>query len=172
MSLVTSEPTALCPSRKAIIALVLGVLLPPGGLVLALFALKEHGRTGSGRGKGLALAAVAVSLAVMGLLVVGALAAPGFVRFPCRSMQAEAKANLKSALVALETHRAAHGAYASLEEVGFRPLGEVQRYRYELVEHGPDGFVVRASATSPELEGDIWEITQDNVLSHVSEGCR
>lgn len=173
MSLATSKPAAPPLSKKAVAALVLALLLPPVGLVVAGFALAELSRAGPGslRGRGYALGAFAVGGAVLAIAALYAFA-PGFVGLPCSSMQAEAKRNLKSAYVALKEHHAKHGTYGSLEETGFRPTGERPRYRYELVESDAERFVVRAIATSPDLEGDVWELTQDLQITHVSDGCR
>lgn len=79
-------------------------------------------------------------IGVIGILV--KVAMPNFKRFECKSLQTEAKANLKSLHVAQRSFQAEYGFYTSdLVLLGFHP-GEKPRYVYGFyypIEDAPSG---------------------------------
>ncbi|MCP4499816.1 MAG: hypothetical protein GY822_07625 [Deltaproteobacteria bacterium] len=95
---------------------------------------------------------------------------PGRGPFPCRSKQTEAKANLKSLVVAEKSHFEKFGKYNSLEKVQFRPRGKKIRYQYELVGFDETSFKARATGTG-DMSGDVWFIDQEKNLQHTDDGC-
>lgn len=93
--------------------------------------------------------------------------------FQCRSMQTEAKANLKSLYVAEESYRAEFDTYdKDTKKLGFEPHGGAKtRYRYEILEAGPTSFKARATGIEDEVKGDVWEISEKNDLTNVEAKC-
>lgn len=104
------------------------------------------------------------------LLLFASLLMPGFVRFPCRSMQSEAKGNLKALYVAQESHRAEHNTYGDVDAVGFAPKGATLRYRYVLTSVGPSAFEAFAYRIDGKAD-DVWHIDERNALNNVLNGC-
>jgi Tfp pilus assembly protein PilE len=126
---------------------------------------------------------VLAMLFVLGVGAVGAVAKPNFDKFQCRSMQSEAKGNLKSFYVSEESYRAENDTYTgaglswdssginSVNPLGFSPRGQKIRYRYTVLEAGPTSFRAEAVGTG-DVEGDRWEIDQQNNLVNTSNACQ
>lgn len=173
MSTTTSTAASPPTSRLAIASLVFTILCMPVGILLAILALVRISKEGKDKLGGQTLAIISLCLSVACIPVSGMMAAiaiPNFIKFQCLSKQSEAKSNLKSAYVALESFHAEHNRYGGLQEAGFNPRGQTLRYRYELVDQGENNFLVRAIGES-EMEGDVWEIDQSNTLTNVTNGC-
>lgn len=160
-------------SRLAITAIVCVVLCVPLAGVFAVLALLRIAKS-QGRLRGRRLAITALILSIIGVPLLGVQAAvvvPSFLRYQCKSKQAEAKTNLKRIFVSQEAFRAKEKRYGTLEEVGFAPRGKTLRYRYELVDIAATHFMVRAVGRSGEMAGDEWSIAQDNQLLAVTSIC-
>jgi type IV pilus assembly protein PilA len=93
-----------------------------------------------------------------------------FERFECRAKQSEAKTNLRALHTAEEAYRGEHGAYGTLEEIGFAPEGDTVRYEYVLLEHGADTFVAEATGRD-EMAGDRWIVDQSGHVDVVESRC-
>jgi type IV pilus assembly protein PilA len=111
---------------------------------------------------------------VLGLLA--AIVVPGFLRFPCRSKQSEAKGNLKALYVMQESYRAEFDRYTtSVPDLGFVPRGPRVRYAYftrlETREHNQPGFLGVAVGLTDNVEGDIWTISEQNQLENPRNSC-
>lgn len=96
------------------------------------------------------------------------------VRFGCRSMQSEAKSNLKAFFVAQEAFHAEHDRYGErAADVDFAPrVGAKQRYRYVLTDVTKDGFTAWAFGIADDVDGDVWRINHENNLENVGSVCR
>ena len=161
-------------STLAIVALVAVVVCWPVGLILSIIALVRI-ETSKGALGGRTLAVVALVLNLLLLPVCGVLAAvaiPSFVKFPCRSKQAEAKSNLRSLYIAELSYRGEFDRYSSdLKSLGFAPMAVRPRYEYVVVDATQDTFVAEARGTSPELVGERWRITNANQLENITNKC-
>ncbi|HVO30165.1 MAG TPA: hypothetical protein VMV18_05500 [bacterium] len=86
-----------------------------------------------------------VVVPIVGILA--AVAVPNFQKYKCKSMQSEAKMNLKGLQIAEESFHADHGYYTSdLAALKWQPDGS-PRYLYGFADAGP-GDVRRAEAPS------------------------
>ena len=153
-------------SALAITSLVFSLLCMPIGFLLAIISLiRISSSKGMLGGKTIAIVALAMSLMWVPISgVLAAIAIPNFIKFQCRSMQSEAKTNLKRLYVAQEGHHGEFDSYASIEKIGFTALGASNRYRLEVVESSADGFVARANGIKDTVEGDVWTIDEKNQL--------
>ena len=87
----------------------------------------------------------------------------GFMRFKCRSMQSEAKGNLKALYVAQESYRAEFGSYiVDQEALGWTPKGARIRYEYVVKVSGSDApndtpprFEAYAVGFDQEMNDDV-----------------
>jgi len=161
-------------STLAVVSLVFSFLCMPIGVVLAIIALVRISKS-NGMLSGKTIAIVALAFSVMWVPITGILAAitiPNFVRFQCRSMQSEAKTNLKALYVAEEGYRGEFNRYGSLDEVGFTARGANIRYRYELVEQGEGRFLARAIGIKGRVQGEEWFIDHENQLRIENNACR
>ena len=96
-----------------------------------------------------------------------------FTKFGCRSMQSEAKGNLKVLYVAQESFRGEHERYGERAvDVGFVPRGNRLRYRYALTDVTADGFTAWAFGVDDDVKGDVWRITETLTLENVRNVCR
>lgn len=103
----------------------------------------------------------------------------GFMRFPCRSKQSEAKGNLKALYVAEESYRAEFGSYITdPRALGWTPKGARIRYEYLVKVSGseapndtPPQFEAYAVGVDEEVSGDVWRIDHDNTFGNVMNGC-
>jgi hypothetical protein len=95
-----------------------------------------------------------------------------FRAYACRSMQSEAKTQLKSLYVALESYRAEYDVYIKdFKKLGWQPRGATVRYRYEIVSAARSKFLARATGVADEVKGDVWELDQDLNLVNVKKSC-
>jgi hypothetical protein len=89
----------------------------------------------------------------------------------CKSMQSEARGNLKALYVAEEAYRAESDTYSTeISKLGFKPAGAKPRYSYEVKTATATKFVAEASAS---LNGrrDVWRIDESNNLVNFVDGC-
>lgn len=107
-------------------------------------------------------------------VVAFAMLSPGMVKFKCRSMQSEAKGNLKAFLVMQQSFFAEHDRYGErADDVDFVPrVSSKQRYRYALTDVTDGGFTAWAFGIADDVEGDVWRITDENDLENVRSVCR
>jgi len=117
---------------------------------------------------------VLVGVGFFGLLGFAILAPSCTLMFKCRSMQSEAKGNLKAFFVAQEVFHADHDRYGErAEDVGFAPrVGAKQRYRYALTDVTDGGFTAWAFGIADDVEGDVWRITDENDLENLKSVCQ
>jgi hypothetical protein len=96
------------------------------------------------------------------------------LKFTCRSMQSEAKGNLKAWYVMQHSFFAEHDRFGERAvDVGFAPrVGAKQRYRYVLTDVTGGGFTAWAFGIADDVEGDVWRITDENDLENVWSACR
>lgn len=120
-----------------------------------------------------------VGLAFVGFTVMGiALPCLYVPAGRCRSMQAEAKANLKVIYIAETLYHLSTPAYGELalqysddlEAIGFEPRGTNQRYRYSVFAT-ESGFAALAVGVDDLVAGDIWRIDEGNRLENVHNAC-
>jgi hypothetical protein len=171
---VTGDPPP--PRSKlspwAIASIVALPLCFPLAIVFAVVALREIKRSnGALRGRRMARAALALGAVVLPVgALLAAIALPGFVKFPCRSMQSEARGNLKALYVLQEDHRLEHGRYGSLEEVGFAPISRKIRYQYVVLRYDDKAFVAEARGAG-EVQGDLWRIDERGAPALLANAC-
>lgn len=104
-------------------------------------------------------------------MVIGDPPPPEPVKSPCELKQDEARGNLKALYVCEESHRAEFDLYTTDQAtIGFRPRGDVIRYRYEVLSASPTAFRARATGIG-EMAGDVWEMTEANDLTNKSNAC-
>jgi type IV pilus assembly protein PilA len=161
-------------STLAVVALVMSILFFPVGLVLAIVALvRISSSRGALGGQAIAIVALVISLLVVPFCggLAAAIAIPNFVKFQCRSMQSEAKANLKALLVAEESFRGENNTYSTdTAAIGFQPAGNKLRYRYVVTTATATAFGAEARGEG-DVDGDVWTIDQDGKLQSVQNTC-
>jgi hypothetical protein len=107
------------------------------------------------------------------LLSLGASFVCSPVKMQCRSMQSEAKSNLKGLLVEQWQFRDANGRYArDISELGWQPRGQKLRYRYLIEPGAADTFTAYAIGTEDNVAGDVWQMTDKNHLSTLTNACK
>jgi hypothetical protein len=112
-----------------------------------------------------------VAVGFIGLVVI-VMRSSGLVKFQCRSMQSEAKGNLKSFFVAQEAFRAEYDRYGERAvEINFEPKFQ-KRYRYALTDVTKNGFTVWAFGIADDVTGDVWRINENNELVNLRSTCR
>lgn len=126
-----------------------------------------------------------IGVLLFAMIFVGAIAGPKFIRFQTRSMQSEAKANLRELFVAERAFRDQHGAYAASAAAMGWVLDPKNRYTYFFGDspraafaqtHCPvtpgrdasgrevglgvtaEGFLLAAARTDESGEVDCWSI--------------
>ena len=91
--------------------------------------------------------------------------------FACRSMQSEAKGNLKALYVAEESNRAEFDTYSTDQaKIGFSPKGSTIRYTYVVKSADAKTFLAEARGTLDGAE-DVWQIDDANALKNLVDGC-
>jgi hypothetical protein len=86
-----------------------------------------------------------IGVLVFAMIFVGAIAGPKFIRFQTRSMQSEAKANLRELFVAERAFRDQHGTYTASAAANTNPSA---------AEPNPSA---RPEASLPEVTGQwVW----------------
>ncbi len=95
---------------------------------------------------------------------------PGFIPFQCRSVQSEAKGNLKALYIAEESFRAEHNTYGDVEMVAFEPRGSKLRYRYVITSAQQNAFEAFAFRMDGKSD-DVWHIDERNEIKNVLNGC-
>ena len=106
--------------------------------------------------KGFTLAELLVVVAIIGVLA--AIAIPSFLRFQCRAMQSEAKANLGGIRVCQEAYFAEYKKYGTnFAGIGFAPKGRV-KYSYTTTGN-TEGFTATAIGQIGNVAGDVWTMT-------------
>lgn len=95
--------------------------------------------------------------------------------------------NLKRLFLAQETHRAEHGAYASIDEIGFSPESvrddHAFRYAYTLESVQPDRLFAQATADrhlpvaapicfdARDMVGDAWRVDERGLVKVSLDIC-
>jgi type IV pilus assembly protein PilA len=165
----SSEPSILLP----VLAIVFFLLFWPLGVILSIVSIVKYGSAKGTTAKTLAIIALVMNV-VLAVPMVGCLAAiaiPNFVKFQCRSKQAEARGNLRALAVAQQAHKSEKDTFASdLAAIQFTPVGEKLRYTYKVVEATKDGFRAEATGTG-DMEGDRWVINEQNALESLESRC-
>ena len=155
----------------AIVALVLIVVFPPLGLLLAIVARSQIKNSNEGGG-GLALAALILNgLLTLAAIFFVAILVPQMNKFQCRAKQSEGKISLKSLYVAEASFQAEANRYGTLEEVQYRSMSSQPRYKIEIVKKSDSGFTARATGIRDDVEGDIWEIDEKNQIRNIENAC-
>ncbi len=138
------------PSALPIVALVFSVLgfcVPPlllVGIVIGVVALVQ--KKGSQAPAIVAVVLPALAIPVVGILT--AIAIPNFIRFKARSIQAEAKSNLKTAYTAQKSFQVETSTFSlHPATVGFVPE-RGNRYAYLFAAQGP----VEANTAEPSKD--------------------
>ena len=92
--------------------------------------------------------------------------------FLCRRESIQAKAALKRVWVAEELYKAENGSYTTdLSKLKLAARGgEDIAYDVTVVHASGDAFVAEAKGTG-KMAGDLWRLTQDNDLTHVTDVC-
>lgn len=132
--------------------------------------------------KGFTLIELMIVVAIIGILA--AIAIPNFVKFQCRSKQSEAKTNLKAMYVAQESYRGEFDDYVQdvatnfenggTNVMGFYVRGTNLRYAYTSATGGTGAgvtFLGTATGDQGDVSGDIWTITEGNVLTNTTNLC-
>jgi type IV pilus assembly protein PilA len=118
-----------------------------------------------------------IVVAIIGILA--AIAIPNFVKFQCRSKQSEAKTNLKAMYTSQETYRGEFDTYFDIgtvgysgspsNELGFVPKGQKIRYDYSL--SVTTNIFTSTAVGYNDVNGDQWQINQENNLFMVNTAC-
>jgi hypothetical protein len=97
--------------------------------------------------------------------------------FRCRSMQSEAKGNLKALYVAEESYRGECDVYdGDLKTISYEPKGARVRYRYVVTDvdnadPAHASFRAWAFRTAGDFD-DVWSINSNNELVNEVNGCQ
>lgn len=102
---------------------------------------------------------------------------PPHFPYRCRSMQSEAKGNLKALYVAEESYRGEFDVYdGDLKTIGFEPRGARVRYRYVVTDvDNADAAHASFRGWAFRTEGDfddVWSISNNNDLVNEVNGCQ
>jgi len=166
----TEQPSTTLP----ILALVFFVVFWPIGVILSIVSFVKFKGDNGTTAKTLSIIALVMNLVLLPVCGVGCLAAiavPNFVKFQCRSKQAEAKANLKSLYVSEESFRADQDRYdTNLATLQFTPRGQKLRYVYTVLSAGKEDFLAEARGIG-DMAGDVWTINNSNDLLHLENSC-
>ena len=125
-------------------------------------------------GRGFTLIELMIVVAIIGILA--AIAIPNFVKFQCRSKQSEAKTNLKALYVSQEAYRGEFDLYATIPNntatnfPGWQPKGAKIRYNYGS-NAGASAFTGTGTGVKDSVNTDLWQITQGNDLSNITNSC-
>lgn len=94
-----------------------------------------------------------------------------FVRVGCRGKQVEATSMLKESRKRLNDYGNRNGGKLvySFDDLGWHPKAERYAYRIDLGFNGH--FTIEASATTPEMNGDVWQIDELGTLTNKVNGC-
>lgn len=160
-------------SLLAVFALIFSVLCFPLGLLLGVLAIvKINNSNGQLGGKGIAIASIVISALIMvpGIGCTAAIAIPNFVKFQCRSKQAEAKTNLRMLHIAEQSYFAEHDRFA--KDISDLPDLHLMPGRYEYsITATDDRFEAKAIAEDSSLHLDTWVIDHENNLRNTKPGC-
>jgi hypothetical protein len=114
-----------------------------------------------------------VVVAVVAALFYFGVLSPGKLRqYKCKSLQSEAKSNLKESHERISkfisTEKRVPATYL---DMAWEPKATPMRYEYEIRAYPNNGFSVEARATVPELNGDVWTIDENGTLTNNVNGC-
>ena len=124
-------------------------------------------------GKGFTLIELMIVVAIIGILA--AIAIPNFIKFQCRSKQSEAKSQLKSIYVAMESYYVEYDAYpGNLADV-WAPKG-TSRYAYDVTAGLGDTdqtilLVTALAGAGTGIDGDEWTINSNIGLVNSDNQC-
>jgi len=119
--------------------------------------------------KGFTLIELMIVVAIIGILA--AIAIPNFLRYQCKSKQAEAKAALGSIFTNEESYRAEYDTYRGLGQVGFDTSG-TPRYSYTITASAATTFTAQATGNvDSDAAADVWTINQARLLSNGTNDC-
>jgi hypothetical protein len=109
---------------------------------------------------------------VVALALFVAMMMPHYVRWNCRTWEAEGR----SALLALRTVErsffAEHDRFTlDPEEMGWTVRAGPKRYAYFL-RADKETFEAVALGVAPPVEGDVWRIGDTGEIEHLADGCR
>lgn len=170
------QPVKPPTSTLAIVSLITSFFCWPFflGLILGIVSLvrinKSEGKLG---GKTLAIIAIVLNLCLIPTCggIYAAIAIPNFIMYQCRSKQSEARNNLAALFAREELYRGDKDGYTQdLAALEFKPMGQVIRYDYVVVQASREAFRAEARGKG-DMAGDVWAITNANDVQNVDNKC-